>query len=135
MVMKKIVITMIILVFAAGCTSSTEKLRDANRRNLTKLSIGMTKAQAIKSMGKKVRGGRFGEALVNNPYKSEVIVRSNRTFEVMYYYTKLSNAFYTANDTNISDDELTPLVFEDEILLGWGQDFLKSVKANSEKGL
>jgi hypothetical protein len=42
-----------------------------------------------------------------------------RTYEVWYYYTDLKQ-----RDDKISDDELTPLVFDEEKLIGWGYPFL-----------
>ena len=54
-----------------------------------------------------------------NPYRSEILQGSNETFEVLYYYTDVKKA-----DGAITDDELTPLVFKDKKLIGWGWSFL-----------
>ena len=122
--MKKMILTLLICSVALGCGSPLDKVRTANRKNLTRLSIGMTKTKAMKIMGKKTKGGRFGEALVNNPYKSEVLYAKGKTFEVVYYYTHMQDYFFNVTDATVSDDELTPLIFENNLLIGWGKSFL-----------
>ena len=86
----------------------------------------MTKEQALAIMGNKSGGGRFGEPTVNSPYKSEILQGKDKTFEVLYYYTDIKSAIYTANPATITDDELTPLVFDNGKLIGWGTSFLDS---------
>jgi hypothetical protein len=124
--MKKVVVVSVLFVLIAGCTSSLDRVRTANRRNLLKLSVGMTKEQALAIMGNKSGGGRFGEPTVNSPYKSEILQGKDKTFEVLYYYTDIKSAIYTANPATITDDELTPLVFDNGKLIGWGTSFLDS---------
>jgi hypothetical protein len=126
--MKKAAVVSILFVLTAGCTSSLDGVRTANRQNLLKLSVGMTKEQALAMMGNKSGGGRFGEPTVNSPYKSEILPGGDKTFEVLYYYTDVRNAIYIANPSTVHDDELTPLVFDNGKLIGWGADFLKNIK-------
>jgi hypothetical protein len=126
--MRKAAIVSILFVLAAGCTSSLDRVRTANRRNLLKLSVGMTKEQALATMGHKKGGGRFGEPTVNSPYKSEILPSGDKTFEVLYYYTDVKGVIYTANPATITDDELTPLVFDSGKLIGWGADFLEDIR-------
>jgi hypothetical protein len=135
--MKKATVVSVLFVLIAGCTSSLDRVRAANRRNLLKLSVGMTKEQTLAIMGNKSGGGRFGEPTVNSPYKSEILlVRAepavarqgkDKTFEVLYYYTDIKSVIYTANPPTITDNELTPLVFENGKLIGWGASFLNSI--------
>lgn len=124
--MKKVATVSMLFVLVAGCTSSLDRVRTANRRNLLKLSVGMTKKQALAIMGNKSGGGRFGEPTVNSPYKSEILQGEEKTFEVLYYYTDIKSAIYAANPAVVTDDELTPLVFDDGKLIGWGASFLDS---------
>jgi hypothetical protein len=126
--MKKVVVVSVLFVLIAGCTSSLDRVRTANRRNLLKLSVGMTKEQALAIMGNKSGGGRFGEPTVNSPYKSEILPGKDKTFEVLYYYTDVESTIYTANPATITDDELTPLIFDNGKLIGWGADFLEDIK-------
>lgn len=60
----------------------------------------------------------------NNPYRSEFLVGSKETLEILYYYTDLKR-----RDGAVTDDELTPLVFKDGKLMGWGHSLLdESIK-------
>ena len=124
--MKKAGFVLVLSVLAFGCAGSLDKVRTTNRKRLLKLSIGMTKEQALKIMGTKSGGGRYGEPTINSPYKSEILQGREKTVEVIYYYTDIKDAFYTAHEVTITDDELTPLVFENGRLIGWGRSFLES---------
>ena len=130
--MKKIILISLlaitITITLTGCVSSLEKTRTQNRQNILKLSVGMTKPQVIEIMGTKTAGGKFGETRVNNPYKSEIIQGKLKLYGILYYYTDLDSAIYTANPSFITDKDLTPLVFQDGRLIGWGKDFLKTIK-------
>jgi hypothetical protein len=85
----------------------------------------MAKDEVLKIMGTKTtkayRGwdGGFVD-VINNPYRSEVLQGKNKTLEVLYYYTDKKKA-----DDAITDDELTPLVFDNGKLIGWGWSFLQ----------
>lgn len=124
--MKKVVVVSVLFMLIAGCTSSLDRVRTANRLNLLKLSVGMTKEQVLAIMGHKSGGGKNGEPTANSPYKSEILQGKDKTFEVLYYYTDIKSAIYIANPATITDDELTPLVFDNGRLLGWGTSFLDS---------
>jgi hypothetical protein len=127
-IMRKAAVVSVLFVLAAGCTSSLDRVRAANRRNLLKLSVGMPREQALAIMGHKSGGGRFGEPTVNSPYKSEIMQRKDKIFEVLYYYTDIKSVIYTANPATITDEELTPLVFDNGKLIGWGTSFLEDIK-------
>jgi hypothetical protein len=133
-IMRKAAVVSILFVLAAGCTSSLDRVRTANRRNLMKLSVGMTKEQVLATMGHKSGGGKFGEPTVNSPYKSEILPGKDKIFEVLYYYTDVESTVYTANPATVTDDELTPLVFDNGKLIGWGADFLEDIKKNKTGG-
>ena len=124
--MKKAITVSLLFMLLIGCRSSLDKLRTHNRKKLLKLSVGLTREQAVAAMGHRKGGGRFGEPRVNSPYKSEILQGKEKTYEVLYYYTDIESPFYIANPSTISDNELTPLVFENDVLIGWGKGFLKS---------
>jgi len=124
-IMKRVIIVSIVgLLLACGC-ARLDKLRYENTQNLLKLSIGMTKSEAIAVMGHKTAGGRFGEPKIGNPYRSAILQGKDKTFEVFYYYTEVKQTFYFSSVDSISDDELTPLVFDDDKLIGWGRQLLE----------
>jgi hypothetical protein len=57
---------------------------------------------------------------IDNPYRNETLTgKDGKSYEVLYYYTELKQ-----RDDRITDDELTPLVFHDGKLIGWGYPFL-----------
>lgn len=128
--MRKLLWLIVAVMTVAGCAMTKSQVTAPNRANLMKLSIGMSKEQVLNVMGTKPRdicpfvGPFTGIALrhtVNNPYRSEILQGKDKTFEVIYYATD------DKNDTlAITDDELTPLVFDNGKLIGWGWSFLES---------
>jgi hypothetical protein len=57
---------------------------------------------------------------IDNPYRSETLTgKDGKNYDVLYYYSDLKQ-----RDDKITDDELTPLVFHDGKLIGWGYPFL-----------
>ena len=118
---------------------SLKSTRARNKENLKKLTPGMTIREVLKVMGTESRGSSFplveevGEAVtdigfsfltpsqaVRNPYKTKVLQEGRTTTEVFYYYTDVKK-----KDGKITDEELTPVVFKNGVLVGWGKDSLK----------
>lgn len=100
---------------------TADLLRDGNKENLKKLSMGMDKTAAMQTMGTEPSRGVF--MWIDNPYRSETVTaKGGQSFDVLYYYTDMKQ-----RDDKITDDELTPLVFKDGKLIGWGNDALKRI--------
>jgi hypothetical protein len=131
--MRKVIYLFSVMVLLIGCTTPLHKAIAPNRENLNKLSIGITKEQALQIMGSTTfvssssffnsffgSGEQEKAMVINNPYRSEILPVKDKTLEVIYYVTDVKK-----NDGAITDDELTPLVFDDGKLIGWGQSFLK----------
>ncbi len=129
--MKKLFFLLGLVILVSGCATVTvSEVTAPNRENLLKLSIGMDKAEVIKIMGAgSFRSGGYNMLLgihskpattITNPYRSEILQGKDKTLEVIYYVTDDKN-----NDGAISDDELTPLVFDNGKLIGWGNSFLQ----------
>ena len=55
---------------------------------------------------------------IKNPFRSESIQKQNQTFDIDYYLTQINQ-----EDDTITNDELTPLVFVNDRLVGKGWDF------------
>ena len=125
--MRRILTFIVMLVMLSGC-ATMNGVRVGNREKLIKLSVGMTKQEVLNIMGTgKVTTYQFAGLFtpftaeeINNPYRSEILQGKNKTFEVLYYYTDVKKM-----DLAITDDELTPLVFDDGKLIGWGWSFLQ----------
>jgi hypothetical protein len=118
--MKKIIVASVLLL--SGCSSfyldTSDLLRTQNTENLAKLTAGLRKAVAMEMMGTEPSRGVF--MWIDNPYRSETLTgKDGKNYEVLYYYTDLKQ-----RDDKITDDELTPLVFHEGKLTGWGRPFL-----------
>jgi len=123
-----------LLFLISGCaTVSLQDVTSMNRQNLLRLSVGMTKNEVLNVMGAETKTakvalhqyGNWAETpveniIINNPYRNEILKsKDDKVFEVIYYVTDVRKS-----DNNISDDELTPLVFDNGKLIGWGWSFL-----------
>jgi len=108
-VIKKLILALLACLILSGCYTPL-KIRAKNTANLNKLSAGMTKQEVLQIMGTDscVAVDRTGKivAVINNPYKTELLREKGKTFEVLYYYTDLKKL-----DGAITDNELTPLFF------------------------
>jgi len=132
--MKKIICLLAVMMLS-GCMTSLIKpeITEMNRDNLSKLSVGMTKRQVSKAMKDQVfvLGGAsvtpFGTSFsrawtLRNPCKSETLQGKNgKPLDVRYYVVDGQE-----ESNKIPDDEMTPLVFENGKLIGWGWDFFKA---------
>ena len=117
----KIIIVALLLVLA-GCSNiyldTSDLLRERNTGSLAKLTAGLGKETVMEMMGTEPSKGVF--MWIDNPYRSETLTgKDGKSYEVLYYYTDLKH-----RDDRITDDELTPLVFHDGKLIGWGYPFL-----------
>ena len=117
--MKKIGMLVIVIILA-GCAASDEYVRTKNRENLLRLSVGMKKFEVLQIMGTQTFD------TINNPYKVETPRgKEGQLYEVFFYHTDIKN-----NDGLITDAELTPIVFFENQLIGWGWAFLSDVVPN-----
>ena len=120
--MKNIFLVLAIALFLSGCVTN-EQIRSINRSRLINLSPGISKPVALSIMGTETMHGELG-LVINNPYRTEFYKAQGRNIEILYYYTEMK-----LGDNCITDDELTPLVFVDGKLDGWGwsywQDMIK----------
>ncbi len=96
------------------------KVRDQNCANLEKLSLGITKNETLEIMGNSKIECLAGKepVTVSQPFKSETKGWENQEYEILYYYTHVKQ-----KDRQITDDELTPIIFNSGKLIGWGWNF------------
>jgi len=125
--MKKLIATVLLVAFPFVAQAGAGKVRNKNRENLNRLSVGMTKEEVLKVMGTKTLrgGGIYGTGKISNPYRTETLLSGDgkTTLEVLFYYTDKKKA-----DGAITDDELTPLVLKEGKLIGWGWSFIDQAK-------
>jgi hypothetical protein len=120
------------MVLALGaCASGFETVRSENRAKLYLLERGQTREQVLEEMGtepQEYNKGVFGQSgIVPNPYDEEVHEMGTDKIEILYYATNIKNT-----DGLITDDELTPLVLVDDILVGWGWSYLEVFAEENE---
>jgi hypothetical protein len=129
--MKKFVLFFCSAIFLAGCASLTvSEVTAKNRENLVKLYVGQTRSNALSTMGScpvtldctVAPGKQTKEVIIPNPYRTETVQSADRRFEVVYY------AIDIKDDCTVNEDGLMPLVFENDKLMGWGKEFLQSIK-------
>jgi hypothetical protein len=125
---------LILVSIVSGCLDQTtlSKITADTREKLLKTSIGMSKQEVIDIVGaepQEVAGLQTPDgqnlAVLNNPYRSELIQSDDKTLEVDFFVTGDLD-----NNNVISNEELTPLVFDDGKMIGWGWSYLVSEDHN-----
>ena len=89
-------------------SSDWQERQQQNRETITTLDIGM----------------QYGatRALFSSPDFSETFQSDNKTYKILYYRTHSKHS-----DGETSKDECTPLVFENGVLIGWGEHAVQSL--------
>ena len=102
-----------------------------NARKIGNIYLGMTRVQVEEALGDSVRigyrdireGGAHQEILIKNPYRAETLRGLGEAYEVLFYVTDIKNP-----DGAITDDELTPVVFDNGLLAGKDWKFYEHLK-------
>ena len=127
----------IICVFIAGCVEID--IKDSQPKGIgtgAEIEKGMSRRDVIAVMGDSViigyeqkdnAEGTFIPIVVDNPYRRQTLRSEKKIFYVLYFFTEIKNA-----DNQITDEELTPYVFEYDNYIGKGWDFLKEVIIENE---
>ena len=133
-IFKIYIIILIGGIFLNGCASvgKIDSLRTQNRQNLLQLSIGMTKQQVLEIMGTQSAQDTFAnyeKLTVTNPYRNEILQGKDKVFEVYFYLTDKKHQtevgpYGEPLASSISEDELTPIIFDNNKVTGWGWSFL-----------
>lgn len=125
----KFFLIILICLGLIGCaTMSLSKIASANKENLSNLLKGMTKEEVLKIMGVKTEKAGFWDwyTKIKNPYKSEILRGKDKTLEVVYYFTTIEEKRLAGEKPVITDTKLTPLIFDNGVLIGWDWGFLYS---------
>ncbi|MDD2679488.1 MAG: DUF3192 domain-containing protein [Candidatus Omnitrophica bacterium] len=129
--MKKLGFGLVMALLLSGCaTMTTSDLAANNSMNLVHLSRGMGRSEALGIMGSRISVYNCDHTTLKNPprikistpYRTETVETAGRTLEVVYYVTSLNSGNCAVEEAN-----LTPLVFDDGKLIGWGKAFLSEV--------
>ena len=136
----------ILVLLLSGCTIAQVETPPAaalpalkvfpSAQAIEQLTLGLSRQEVQEKVGMPVVVGYETETSENsespskvksiaikNPYKTESIEKNNKRYEVDYYLTHIYHP-----DGIVTEDELTPLVFENGRLIGKGQGFLGKIK-------
>ena len=117
-------------LFFSGCgEGNAVTIRTENRLNITKIGLDMTKAEVLQIMGDKSARASFGKnaVTITNPYRSEIRQENGKTYEILYYYTHQDQRDWPTKRFKILERELTPIIFYDGKVVGWGQEFVEKL--------
>jgi hypothetical protein len=99
----------------------------ANREGLAKLTVGMSKAQVVDTMGDLKVETKDG--FVKNPFTTETVTgRDGARYEVLYYVTRINPPF-----TPIGKFLTTPVILKGGKYVGQGFDTLEKIEPPKEK--
>ena len=90
----------------SGCTTLTMKM-ERNNLNMSSLEMGMAREEVVALMGKPD---------LSEAYQS----LSGRPVIVFYYYSQRKR-----EDGRMTRDECTPVIFDSDQLVGWGDDYYR----------
>ena len=128
-----------LLIFVlAGCATRSPSLIKGNEI-VRQIPLGISSAEVKKALGQSVVIGyqrapentkEFIPITLKNPYRIDILKTADggRRYEVVFYLTPLKYA-----DGRITDDELTPFIFEEDRLVGQGWDFLQRLKKDQDR--
>ncbi|MEO0437551.1 MAG: DUF3192 domain-containing protein [Pseudomonadota bacterium] len=111
-VLTKTLVVLIITFLASGCIYidgervSGEDWRETQRDNreaISELEIGTTRSQIVRELG--------------TPNDSEAFTFNGEEMRVLFYRTQRRHS-----DGDTTRDETTPLIFKNDVLVGWGQE-------------
>jgi len=113
-----------LLALSVGCAGKTRYLNaiSDNRNNIQRLQLGMHGKEVADIMGEGERGTYRGSRLTN-PWRSEAFALQDgreTQVEILYYVTEHQRRLRTATDR-----ELTPVVLENDQVVGWGWSYLR----------
>jgi len=83
--------------------------QEVNRKIISELAIGTERSNALMRLG--------------TPSFSEAFVKDGEEYSVLFYRTH-----HTESDGETRKDETTPLIFQNDKLIGWGDDVLSSMQ-------
>lgn len=112
-----------ILLFTTITSCSTyrayEDFTVNNRNKIALLEPGMTKQEVNQIMGNNSIKG--SGAYIGNPYKTETFkTKDGQSIFIFWYYTQINSS-----NGHVDDDELTPVVFKNGKMEGYGWSFYR----------
>ena len=130
--MKKLSLyVFLVLMFCNTSISDTiftpQQVRTMNKEKLNELEIGMYENVVLMIMGSKTIKIESAPFTIENPFKTEIYSNDVNVYKILYFYTDL-----VKSDGFITDEELTPIIFKNNKLIGWGRDVWKKIVNTNE---
>ena len=130
--MKKLSLyVFLVLMFCNNSISDTvftpQQVRTMNKEKLNELEIGMYENVVLMIMGSKTIKIESAPFAIENPFKTEIYSNNVDVYKILYFYTDL-----VKRDGFITDEELTPIIFKNNKLIGWGRDVWNKIVESKE---
>ena len=128
----------LVCCYLTGCSATTTDMSSSvvslpaiGKKSLTaidRIRMGMTEAQVRQILGDHLKIGYKADQpnsemtediSIPSPYKVEDLQINGKPYRIFYYQTTVVKP-----DGLVSDDELTPLIFQNDKLIGKSQDVL-----------
>ena len=125
--MKKLSLyVFLVLMFCNTSISDTiftpQQVRTMNKEKLNELEIGMNENVVLMMMESKTFKIESAPFTIENPFKTEIYSNDEDVYKILYFYTDL-----VKRDGFITDEELTPIIFKNNKLIGWGRGVWKKI--------
>ena len=138
--MKKILFVFVCSMML-GCAMTSEEVTEGSdlpqmtRRfiSLRQVRMGMTRQEVASVLAFPIITGyelrdsnaeQYQPLTSQNPHRTETFDKAGHSYNIEYYLAGIEH-----QDDQIEDDELVPLVFKDDTLVGMGWDFVKKLKS------
>ena len=116
----------LVLMFCNTSISDTvftpQQVRTMNKEKLNELEIGMNENVVLMMMESKTFKIESAPFTIENPFKTEIYSNDVDVYKILYFYTDL-----VKRDGFITDEELTPIIFKNNKLIGWGRGVWKKI--------
>lgn len=128
---RRLPVVLAVIGVLAGCNRGMMTPASLGRQNQNRslnLVMGMTKQDALKVMGTEpveVATGPVARETILNPYSTEAFRASNGDLIEIVYYASSEGSRIPLQQLRLN---AMPLVFRNNVLIGWGDGALDTVK-------
>ena len=138
--MKSTLLSLSVIILFTGCVSvdsgsyyatdnPTARTMPVNEMHKIRLGMSRQEVEALLKdellIGYTIEGSpeKLNPITMVQPHREESFSRDQKTYHVLYYYTSVNRP-----DDLVAEDELTPLIFEGNALIGKGLADLDRIK-------